>query len=94
MGLPRFTKTNSEVLDYSFLWENFLSSGESVSSAFVTVSLSGGIGISSITNQTSAVTFFAGSGQAAGVYRIDNAILTSGGRQAVRSFDLAVAEAR
>ena len=87
-------KTNSEVLDYSFLWENFLSSGESVSSAFVTVSASGAVGISSITNQTSAVTFFAGSGAVDGVYRVDNAVLTSGGREVVRSFDLAVVEAR
>ena len=94
MGLPRFTKTNSEVLDYSFLWEDWFSSGESISSAFVFATASGGVDITSITNQTSAVTFFVGSGAVGAVYRIDNAIRTNFGRDPVRSFDLAIAEAR
>ena len=94
MSLPRFTKTNSEVLDYSFLWEDWFSSGESISSAFVFATASGGVEVTSITNQTSAVTFFVGSGQVGAVYRIDNSIRTDQGRDAVRSFDLAVAEAR
>ena len=94
MSLPRFTKTNSEVLDYSFLWGNWFSSGETVASASITVTESGGLPVSSITNQTSAVTFFVSSGETDAVYRVDNVIFTTQGRHAVRSFDLAVAEAR
>ena len=94
MELPRFTKTNSEVLDYSFLWEDWFSSGESISSAFVIVTNSGGLAITSITNQTSAVTFFVASGETGAVYRIDNIIRTNQGRDPVRSFDLAIETAR
>ena len=94
MALQRFTKTNSEVLDYSFLWDDWFSSGESISSAFVIVTASGGLAITSITNQTSAVTFFVASGETGAVYRIDNAIRTNQGRDPVRSFDLAIDAAR
>ena len=94
MALQRFTKTNSEVLDYSFLWNSWLSSGESISSAYIVATNSGGLGITSITNQTSAVTFFVSSGETGAVYRIDNIIRTNQGRDPVRSFDLAIEVAR
>lgn len=90
--LPRFTKTGSEVLDYSVLWANFFSSGEQVNSAFVVAA--SGLDVSSITNQQSAVTFFLGSGVEKGEYRVDNTIFTNQGRTAIRSFDLAVVAAR
>ncbi len=92
--LIKLTKTASEVLDYTVEWKNWLSSGEQVSSAFVVSNITTPVGISSITNMASAVSFFVGSGTVNQTYRLQNAILTNQGRQAVRTFELAIVDFR
>ena len=90
----RLTKTNSDVLDYTFQFavaaDSWLASGEQINSADVLAAT--GIAVSSITNMNSAVSFFAGSGQPDAVYLLECLIFTNQGRAAVRSFDLAVVE--
>ena len=105
MSSQRFkTKTHSEVLDYSFQWTHaeasdaaskfWLSSGEQIQSAQVVADPSTGLGISSLTNANSFVSFFAGSGTPGTEYVVANLIATNFGNQAVRSFVLEVNSCR
>jgi len=67
----------------------WLSSGEIITGATV-VESSGGLAITSVSNQSSEVFFFVASGVAEGVYTVDVGITTNQGRQVVRSFEIGV----
>ena len=89
--VARFDKVSSEVLDYAFDFvpnSAWLATGETISSAFITVVPSGELAVTCITNTGSSVLCFISSGTVNSTYDVTCSILTSGGREAVRSFEL------
>ena len=95
--VSRFDKVSSEVLDYAFDFvptSAWLVSGETISSAFITTSPASELGVTSITNTGSSVLCFVGSGVLNSTYDVTCAVLTSQGRQPVRSLELHIVDKR
>ena len=88
--MVQVSKTNSDVLDYTVQWKNFLSSGEIVNSISIWTRPASQLGITSISNLNSAVVFFIGSGATRSKYTVETGIVTNQGRRAVRSFKLEI----
>lgn len=93
MTLRRFTKTNSDVLDYAFNFaptSAWLATSEQISSVTITHVPSGGLAITSITNTGSSILLFVASGKEDQTFTVECAIVTNQGRQTVRSFEIEI----
>jgi len=86
MPLTSFIKDPDSVLDYSFDWNEWLESGESISSHVVTVDV--GITKDSSDNSSTAVTVWLSGGTAGTSYNIACEIVTSAGRTTERSITI------
>lgn len=93
----RTTKTKSDVALIGVQFANprtpYLNPGESLQTVGV-LEPTNGLGISSISNTGSQVFFYIGSGTDKGIYNVNVAVATTGGRQIVRSFQVEVVEHR
>ena len=93
----RVTKTQSDISLIGVQFANprnmYLSSGEVLQAVGVSEPTAG-IGINSVTNTGTQVLFYVGSGIVKGIYNIDVAVVTNGGRQVVRSFQMEIVEHR
>lgn len=94
MPIPRIEKvegTDSK-LDYTMDWEDWLASGDTISTSAWTVAT--GITEASSSNDTTSATIWLEGGTAKTTYRITNSIVTADGRKEERSIDIACVEAR
>lgn len=93
-----FSKTPSEVLDYSFDWDDFwLQESEIISASDWTIYAENGedpvvLEIDSENNTISLATVWVSGGTAGARYRLRNAITTNQGRTAERTIYLDIAE--
>ena len=86
-----FTKDPGDVLDYSFSWDAWLASGETISSSTWTTS-GPGITIASTSNTSTGTTVWLSGGSNTAVYQVKNQIVTNQGRTVERTMTINVAE--
>ena len=78
-------------LDRTFDWSQWLTGGETISTSTWSVTPSGPT-TSSLSNTTTTATVWLTGGTAGQVYAVTNHIITSAGREADRTLNLAIAD--